>query len=193
MRTQLAVVLVVGLLVSLGFAVPAAAQAAAQKAAPRPVRAGSQEMMAAWNNIGRKLVAMAEDFPEAQYDFKPQRDQRTFAEQLLHVVAEEYSAMSALKGAKVGPAQEPSRANYRTRADVAKLLKQAVADGAALIKEQGDAGLSREIKSPYGNAMVHAWFAWMEQIEHAGEHYGQLVVYYRVNNMVPPESRPAAK
>jgi len=27
-------------------------------------------------------------------------------------------------------------------------------------------------------------------IEHSGEHYGQLVVYYRINGMVPPESRP---
>jgi len=27
-------------------------------------------------------------------------------------------------------------------------------------------------------------------IEHSGEHYGQLVVYYRVAGLVPPESRP---
>ena len=27
-------------------------------------------------------------------------------------------------------------------------------------------------------------------IEHSGEHYGALVVYYRNNGMVPPESRP---
>jgi len=27
-------------------------------------------------------------------------------------------------------------------------------------------------------------------IEHSGEHYGNLVVYYRINGMVPPESRP---
>jgi len=26
--------------------------------------------------------------------------------------------------------------------------------------------------------------------EHSGEHYGNLVVYYRNNGMVPPESRP---
>jgi hypothetical protein len=26
-------------------------------------------------------------------------------------------------------------------------------------------------------------------IEHSGEHYGQLVVYYRINGLVPPESR----
>jgi len=27
-------------------------------------------------------------------------------------------------------------------------------------------------------------------IEHMGEHYGQLAVYYRVAGLVPPESRP---
>jgi hypothetical protein len=27
-------------------------------------------------------------------------------------------------------------------------------------------------------------------IEHSGEHYGQLVVYYRLSGLVPPESRP---
>jgi len=27
-------------------------------------------------------------------------------------------------------------------------------------------------------------------LEHTGEHFGQLVVYYRVNGMIPPESRP---
>jgi hypothetical protein len=26
-------------------------------------------------------------------------------------------------------------------------------------------------------------------VEHSGEHYGQLVVYYRVAGMIPPESR----
>jgi hypothetical protein len=31
---------------------------------------------------------------------------------------------------------------------------------------------------------------WLDVIEHAGEHYGQLVVYYRNNALVPPESRP---
>jgi hypothetical protein len=39
----------------------------------------------AWNDIGRKLIAMAEDFPEDKYDYKPNPAQRTFADQLLHV------------------------------------------------------------------------------------------------------------
>jgi hypothetical protein len=36
---------------------------------------------------------------------------------------------------------------------------------------------------------VHNSFNWLEAIEHSGEHYGQLVVYYRANNLVPPASR----
>jgi hypothetical protein len=32
-----------------------------------------------WNSIGNKLIAMAQDFPEDKYDFKVQKDQRTFA------------------------------------------------------------------------------------------------------------------
>jgi hypothetical protein len=29
----------------------------------------------------------------------------------------------------------------------------------------------------------------MFAIEHSGEHYGQLLVYYRANNLVPPDPR----
>jgi len=37
-----------------------------------------------WNEIGHKLVAMAQDFPEDKYDFEVQKDERTFAQNLLH-------------------------------------------------------------------------------------------------------------
>ena len=89
-----------------------------------------------------------------------------------------------------GGADDPARRQYATKEAVVKLLKQAVADGAQMIKEGGDEALHREIKYPYGNRMVHVGYAWIDEIEHSAEHYGQLVVYYRVNNLVPPESRP---
>jgi len=38
--------------------------------------------------------------------------------------------------------------------------------------------------------MAHlSTIAW-DLSEHAGEHYGQLVMYYRTSGQVPPESRP---
>src|SRR5215470_7584303 len=53
-----------------------------------------------WNEIGRKLIAMAEDFPENKYDFKPTPVQRSFAEQLLHVAGSNDLFTAVAKGQK---------------------------------------------------------------------------------------------
>ena len=168
------------------------AQTKAPAKAPAPAAMPSAELAAMWNGVGNKLVAMAEDFPEDKYDFKPTPEQRSFAEQLLHVAGADYLFMSAIGGKKMGPegGEDPSRKDFKTKADVVNLMKKALADGAALIKEQGDGGLDKTAKYPFGNRMMHASAIWGDAIEHSGEHYGQLVVYYRVNNMVPPASRP---
>jgi hypothetical protein len=102
-----------------------------------------------------KLVAMAEDFPENKYDFKPTVVQRSFAESILHVVGEDYRLISAIKGSHMGPAgyQDPSLKDFKTKADVVGLIKQVVADGAALIAEQDDSGLQRKVKSPYADVL----------------------------------------
>ena len=55
-----------------------------QDQAPRPARSRSEEMLDRWNDIGNKLIAMAQDFPEDKYDFKVQKDERTFALNILH-------------------------------------------------------------------------------------------------------------
>jgi uncharacterized damage-inducible protein DinB len=151
------------------------------------------EVLANWNEIHRKLVAMAEDFPEDKYEFKPAPDVRTFAAQLLHVTGTNFLLINALSGKKMGPADnDPSRSVYKTKADVVAILKKSVADGAALIKEHADQ-MFRVVKEPDSGQNMTETSAWMSYCEHSGEHYGQLVVYYRVNGLVPPESRPKPK
>jgi hypothetical protein len=41
-----------------------------------------------------------------------------------------------------------------------------------------------------GDQLVHNPYVWMFTIEHIAGCRGQLVVYYRANNLVPPASRP---
>jgi uncharacterized damage-inducible protein DinB len=170
-------------------------QGQSQNETARPVRSRADETLAMWNGIGNKLIAMAKDFPEDKYDFKLQKDQRTFAETLLHVAGTDYYFMRNVAGSNIGPDLgkdliNPPRDAYKTKADVVKLLQQAVSDGAAVIQQQGDAGLDKTTKFPFGNRIVRNSYTWMFVIEDSGEHYGQLVVYYRANNMVPPASRP---
>jgi len=172
------------------------AQSQMQNQAPTQVRSRAEEMAELWNHIGKKLIAMAKDFPEDKYDFKVQKDQRTFAENLLHVAAVDYDIVSRVAGSQVGPdfgkdKHNPPRDAYKTKAEVVKLLEDAVAAGARVIEEQGDAGLGKT--QPFGwetgRHVAHNSYIWLAGIEHSSEHFGQLVVYYRANNLVPPESR----
>ena len=167
-------------------------QAQTQNQPPSPARSRSEEMLERWNDIGNKLVAMARDFPEDKYDFKVQKDQRTFAQNLLHAAALDFVLIRRVSGSNVGPdfgeGDNPSRDVFKTKADVVKFVQEAVADGAQVIQQQGDAGLDKTSKF-FGNRMAHNSNIWTFAIEHSGEHYGQLVVYYRANNLVPPDSR----
>ena len=73
----------------------------------------SQAVLELWNDIGRKLIAMAEDFPEDRYDFKPIPAQRSFAEQMLHAVGSNDLFTSVAKGEK--PVDDESRATTRQK------------------------------------------------------------------------------
>ena len=167
-------------------------QAQTQNQTPGPARSRSEEMLERWNDIGNKLVAMAQDFPEDKYDFKVQKDERTFALNLLHAAALDFVLIRRISGKNLGPdfgeGDNPSRDQFKTKADVVKFVQEAVADGAKVIQQQGDAGLDNTTKF-FGNRMAHNSTIWTFAIEHSGEHYGQLVVYYRANNLVPPDTR----
>jgi hypothetical protein len=56
---------------------------------------------------------------------------------------------------------------------------------------KGDAGLDKTTDFGWetGRHVVHNSYIWITGIEHSTEHFGQLVVYYRASNLVPPESR----
>ena len=190
MKQSLLALAAVTLLAAVGMSPHTQAQTQAQT--PSPARSRAEEMLDRWNDIGNKLVAMAKDFPEDKYDFNVQKDQRTFALNLLHAAALDFVLIRRISASNIGPdfgeGDNPSRDAFKTKADVVKFVQEAVADGAHVIQQQGDAGLDNTSKF-FGNRMAHNSSIWMFAIEHSAEHYGQLVVYYRANNLVPPDSR----
>ncbi len=174
--------------VLLAFAFPAHAQDAMKKdTAVKPADPELKVVLDSWNDIGRKLTAMAEDFPEDKYDFKPTPAQRSFAEQLLHAAGSMYYFTNPVMGQKP-PAEDPKRDQYKSKADIVAFVKKSVADGAAAIQSKGEKGLMQTVVYGYQKARVLDIAYGL--IEHSGEHYGQLVVYYRLAGLVPPESRP---
>jgi uncharacterized damage-inducible protein DinB len=173
------------------FAIPVHAQDAMKKDdAVKPVDSPSKAVLAGWNDVARKIIAMAEDFPEDKYDMKPTPAQRSFAEQLLHAAGANYYFTNLAKGEKPPAEEDPKRDKYKTKADVVAFVKKSYADGADAIKAKGDKGMSETVVEPFSHQQVRISDMAYGFMEHSGEHYGQLVVYYRVAGLVPPESRP---
>jgi len=185
-KRMVCIALAVGIL-----AVVAAAQDTMKKdSAPKPAVGPAQVLLENWNDVGRKLIAMAEDFPEDKYDFKPTPAQRSFAEQMLHAAGANYFFTNPAMGLKPPPGEDPKREQYKTKAAIVEFVKKSFADGAAAIKQKGDKGLNDLIVDPFANQQTRVSDMAWGLLEHCGEHYGQLVVYYRVAGLVPPESRP---
>ena len=164
----------------------------------RPVAGPSATLMDQWNEIGRKLIAMAEDFSEDKYNYKPSASTRSFAERLIHAASANYFFINSALGQKLPGDEDPPRAQFKNKGAVVEYVKKSFADGAAAIKSKGDSGISDLVIDPFGyDDPQHAGKAQIRLadlahnlIEHSGEVYGQLSVYYRAAGMIPPESRP---
>jgi len=179
---------------------PSRAQDSAKKAAaPKAATSPSEALLKQWNEIGRKLTDMSEDFPENKYDFKPASSAKTFAERLIHAAASNYFFTNLALGQKP-PAEdaEPPSTQFKNRAALVAYVRKSFADGAAVIKAKGDKGILDLVVDPFGfddpqhagQNQIRLFDLAGNIIEHSGEVYGQLTVYYRVAGLIPPESRP---
>jgi len=154
----------------------AASPALAQSAQPAPTM--RDLLVRRWDDIGEKIVKMAEEFPENKFDYRPVADVRTFGDVLRHIGFWNLYVIKTAKGEKIDPnINELSKSEYASKASLVKVLKDTVAQGSGILK-QGPAELAPKAAD-----------LWVTFIEHSGEHYGQMVVYYRLNGIVPPASR----
>jgi hypothetical protein len=127
--------------------------------------------------INKQILDMAEDFPAEKYNFKAAPEVRTFAEVVVHAMSGTTYAAKAGRGENVKWTElDPKQ--YPDKPAIVAALKKAIADCDATLKATTP---DRFASSPE---------PWLAVIEHTAEHYGQLVVYYRLNGMVPPASRP---
>ena len=141
-----------------------------------------------WNEIGRKLIAIAEDLPEKKYEYKPNARSRSFIQQVVHAAGSMYYFTDLAQGKQARYGDDPPRSEWVTKDDVVAFVRRCVKDGADLLAAKGNTGLNEGVNDGSPQLVRLADLAY-RVIEHSGEHYGQLVAYYRINGMVPPESR----
>jgi len=138
------------------------------------------------------LVPAADAMPEAKYSFVPSNGEftgvRSFAEQIKHLAAANYQLAAATLGEKPpeGTHNETAPDSIKTKEQVMDYLKGsfvALHRAAAAINESN---MNNPIPSKGNRTRL---LMLIDALVHSSNHYGQMVEYLRMNNVVPPASR----
>ncbi len=162
--------------------------------APAGARAqGGNPLTAAFttslNNVQRNLVESADLMPEEHYGFRPTPEVRPFGEWIEHTAIGNYNFCSAIKGVPNPHVDHPAKLS--TKAEISQALKDSFAYCAAVVKELDDQKSLAEVtvgKNTYPR--IRPMFAWIGSLN---SHYGNIVVYLRLKNLVPPSTARAQK
>jgi uncharacterized damage-inducible protein DinB len=177
---------------SLLLAVAAAAQVPKPKEEHRTV---TELLNKNVSNMEREFVPAAEAMPEDKFGFAPTNGEfkgvRTYAQQIKHVAAVNYELAAALLEQKppVDIGDESGPASITSKADVIKYLKDSFEYVHKALATVNESNLTATVRSPFGEGSVSRLGLAMAVTSHAFDHYGQMVVYLRMNGIVPPASR----
>ena len=148
------------------------------------------------SNVEKQLLDVAEAMPEEKYNFTPEslnipgddyKGVRTFAGQVKHVGASNYFIWSPLTGDKMPEGLKDGNGpqSIKTKAEIISFLKDSFALGH---KAAGTLSTENMLQTPGSSKSTRLRLA-VFGVEHAFDHYGQLVEYLRMNGIVPPASR----
>jgi uncharacterized damage-inducible protein DinB len=154
----------------------------------------ADDLQKSWSQQKALLLRTVEAMPEESFAFKPTPEQRTFAEQVLHIAGAN-SFLMGFTGAQSKGA-EVDLSNFSTfgleattKAEVLAALDASFEHGTAALAEFDDAAMLEEVQGP----------PWVGKVTRAGmvtfilghnmDIYGQMVVYLRLEGITPPASQ----
>lgn len=147
------------------------------------------------SNTEREFIPAAEAMPEDKFAFAPSNGEfkgvRTYAQQIKHVAAVNYELAAALLEQKppVDIGDESGPASLTSKAEIIKYLKDSFEYVHKALATVNDGNITGTVRSPFGEGSVSRLGLVMSVPAHAFDHYGQMVVYLRMNGIVPPASR----
>jgi uncharacterized damage-inducible protein DinB len=133
--------------------------------------------------------------PEEKFGFAPSNGEfkgvRTYAQQIKHVAAVNFELAAALLEQKppVDIGDESGPPSLTSKADIIKYLKDSFEYVHKALATVNDSNLTGTVKSPFGEGSVSRLGLAMSVASHGFDHYGQMVVYLRMNGIIPPASR----
>ena len=143
--------------------------------------------------IERDFVSLADAMPADKYAFKPTtgefRNVRTFGEQVKHVACSNFAFFNEIE--KKQPPAACDRGGpcaARTKSEMMVYLRESFTYARRVLNTMTSANALEPAGGDYGGMSTRLGLTTLA-VWHASDHYGQLVVYLRMNGMVPPASQ----
>ncbi len=131
------------------------------------------------------ITRAAEKVPENLYTFRPTDEVRSFGQLVGHVANAQYSFCSMAKGEK-SPAPGNIEKTKTSKADLVQALKDAFAYCDQVYDGMTDTAAMQTVKMFGRDTPKLATLTFNNM--HDYEHYGNMVTYMRLKNIVPPSS-----
>jgi uncharacterized damage-inducible protein DinB len=147
-----------------------------------------------FQNGDREITSLVEAMPADKMNFAPTNGEfkgvRTFAQEAKHLATYIYIASSAILGEK--PPIEIGKGDngpdsVQTKDQIVEYVKGAFAFGHKAI--QSVTAQNEMDPVPFGNRKTPRINTAVFMMYHNFDHYGQMVVYARMNGIIPPASR----
>ena len=134
------------------------------------------------------LLRSAEKMPEEGYGFRPTEAVRTYGQIVGHLAESQYFFCSAVLGEK-NPSPKIEQ-TVTAKAELVAALKAAFAYCDKAYDGMNEASAAQTVKF-FGLDTPKLGVLYTNQM-HGASHYGNLVTYMRLKNIVPPSSEPGA-
>lgn len=149
-----------------------------------------------------EMRSAAEAMPADKYNDRPQagdyggvypgygpKELRTFAEQVKHVACANFAFAAELDGKQPPPACDTGGPNpAKTRDELVAYLRDSFKTLRKSLGAITQQNMFDPIEGPYAGPNTRLGLAEVS-LWHIADHYGQLVLYMRLNGIVPPASR----
>jgi uncharacterized damage-inducible protein DinB len=164
------------------LAAPASAQA------PPAANPMSAALLRSFGSVSDFVVRSAEQFPAEKYSAKAVPEVRSFAEEIGHVADAHYFFCARARG-EASPQTQQAEGKITDKTQLVTRLKESVAYCRSVYESTPDAALSETFTA--GTNRIVKLAPLTNNTAHDNEHYGKLVMYFRLNGLVPPSSQPA--
>jgi uncharacterized damage-inducible protein DinB len=147
--------------------------------------------------IERQFVSLADAMPAEKYGFAPTQGEfkgvRTFGEQVKHVACANVAFFNEVEGKEPPPNCETGGPNpAKTKTELMQYLRESFTYAGQVMRRLTAANALDPVEGPYGGKTTRLGISTLA-VWHATDHYGQLVVYLRMNGIVPPATAGTAR